>query len=385
MHMQLLTNTAYTSSSLFIPVYAQDLHASSLDIGGIVASYSLALFLSSYTLGRFSDIYGRKQVLVFSLLAASVLAFLQAAAPTPQLLLLVRFLLGFSAGSSTSLIAYAIDLRRDLGSFTSLASLGSAIGQGISGMALLLFPLGIGGVELLPVFLLSGSLLLAAFLLSLNTNYPSHPVATRAFFPSGVFSKGKGAYISLSLRHLGATAIWAFFPIFCFDLTPSNLSTGYRLGLVSLLYVVNSLVQTASMRFLTNRIGPSRLMLLGISLSSLTFFSFTLASNYIELLLTQFLLGVSWAFMYVGGLRYVVGMSDEKGAAAGMLSSSMALSGIFGPLMGGAISGAVISAGFGERYSFISVMYVAAAMSAVAAYLFTSLSRSSRLRAVSSS
>jgi MFS family permease len=374
LHMQLLTNVAYTSSSLFIPVYAQEMGANDVQIGSIVAAYSLALFLSSYTLGRLSDIYGRKSILVTSLFFASLLAFLQLLARTPELLLIIRFLLGICAGSSTSLIAYAIDLKRDLGNFTSFASLGSAIGQGISGLSLLFFPFGAAGIELLPVFSLSGVLLFVAFILSTLTYYPEHRTISVSFFPRDVFSKGKAAYVSLAMRHLGATAIWALFPVFCYELTPSSLSPGYRLALVSLLYVVNSVVQALTMRFLTSKINAHRLVLLGISLSSLTFLSFTFAYNYLELLITQFLLGVSWAFMYVGGLRYVVEGSAEKGASAGLLSSSMSLSGIFGPILGGSISGFVVLEGFGQRAGFTSVMYFASALSAVAAVIFSSLS-----------
>lgn len=92
--MQLLTNIAYTSSSLFIPIYASETGANSAEIGAIIASYSLALLLSNYTLGRLSDMYGRRVILVACLLFASLMALLQLEAATPVVLLTVRFLLG---------------------------------------------------------------------------------------------------------------------------------------------------------------------------------------------------------------------------------------------------------------------------------------------------
>ncbi|MBX8634414.1 MAG: MFS transporter [Candidatus Thermoplasmatota archaeon] len=371
LHMQLLTNIAYTSSTLFIPVYASEIGASSAEIGAIVASYSVALLVSNYTLGRLSDIYGRRPVLMISLLFASLMAFLQLLADSPAELLAVRFLLGLSAGSSSSLIAYAIDLKRDLGSFSSFASLGSAIGQGFAGIVIYLFAGKSIGRELLsPVFALSAILLFATFFVSLGAPELRRRRGRMHFFPRGVFSKGRAAYISLSLRHFGATAIWAIFPIFSLELTPSYYPYSVRLALVSFIYVLNSVVQVLSMRFLTRGMQPRYLVQLGIALSSVTFVSFAFARNFDELAATQVLLGVAWAFMYVGGLRYVVERSSERGASAGMLASLMALSGIGGPLAGGVLATSAVSLGFSLFNGYIAVMYMASAVTALAAVIF---------------
>lgn len=371
LHMQLFTNIAYTSSSLFIPIYSVDIGAGSAQIGAIVSSYSVALLLSNYTLGRLSDFYGRRGVLAASLSSASVLAFVQLVAADPTELLVVRFFLGLSAGSSSSLIAYAIDLKRDLGSFSSYASMGGAIGQGLAGMVVYLFAGRIAGKGLIdPVFAVSSALLLVAFGLSLGTPRGHAAKGRMRFIPQGAFSRGKAAYLSLAMRHFGATAIWAIFPIFCFGLTPTSFSYGERLSLVSLVYLLNSIIQVLSMHFLTGRMNANTLVLAGIGMSSLTFLSFTFASNYADLIATQFLLGVSWSFMYVGGLRYVVERSNERGTAAGMLTSLMALSGIGGPLAGGTIAELVTGLGGTVFEGYLTIMYIACIITGVAAFAF---------------
>ncbi len=370
--MQLLTNIAYTSSTLFIPVYASETGANSAEIGAIVASYSVALLVSNYTLGRLSDIYGRKLILAVSLMFASLMAFLQLEATSPLVLLTVRFFLGLSAGSSSSLIAYAIDLKRDLGYFSSIAAMGSAIGQGFAGIVIYLFAgRTIGHSLFTPVFLMSSLLLFMSFVLSLQIKYPVHHSAGSVrFFPAGVFSRGRAAYLSLSLRHFGATAIWALFPLFCLALTPTSYPYSLRLALVASIYVLNSVVQIVSMRLLTPGRSARALLLSGLALSAVTFFSFTLARNFAELAATQLLLGVGWSFMYVGGLRYVVERSSSRGASAGLLASFMAMSGIGGPIAGGAIATSVASLGFGDAGGYLAVMYVAAILTAVAAVVF---------------
>ncbi len=382
LHMQLFTNIAYTSSSLFVPIYAVDMGAGSAQIGAIVSSYSVALLLSNYTLGRLSDYYGRRGVLAVSLSVAAAFAFLQLIASNPTELLVVRFFLGLSAGSSSSLIAYAIDLKRDIGSFSSYASLGGAIGQALAGTIVYLLAGRAAGRALIdPVFLTSSVLLLAAFFLSLSTPRGHGRAGRMRFIPVGAFSKSRAAYISLALRHFGATAIWAIFPIFCFALTPATYSYGQRLALVSVVYVFNSIIQVLSMHYLTGRMKANTLILAGISMSSLTFLSFTLVSNYVELMSTQLLLGVSWSFMYVGGLRFVVERSSERGTAAGMLSSVMALSGIGGPLAGGALADMVAGFGASTFQSYLSIMYAACAITAVAAFAFYRMEYAGRKRA----
>lgn len=371
LHMQLFTNIAYTSSSLFIPIYAADIGAGAAQIGLIVSAYSIALLMSNYTLGRLSDIYGVRGVLAISLFSAAIFAFLQLLTADSTELLLVRFFLGLSAGSSSSLIAYAIDMKRDLGNFSSFASLGGAIGQALAGTIVYVFAGRSVGKELLyPVFAMSSILLLAAFALSLSTPRGHGRRGRMRFIPPGMFRRGKAAYISLALRHLGATAIWTIFPLFCFALTPPNLSYGVRLSLVSLIYVLNSVIQVLSMHFLTPKFSSSRLVLIGISLSAATFLSFTLAHDYLELVATQVLLGISWSFMYVGGLRYVVERSNERGTAAGMLSSIMALSGIGGPLAGGALAEAVTGLGTTHFEGYLAIMYAATALTTLAAFVF---------------
>ena len=372
-HMQLLTNIAYTSSTLFVPVYASEIGANSAEIGAIVASYSVALLLSNYTFGRLSDMYGRRPILAAGLLFASLMAFMQLEALSPPALLAVRFLLGLSAGSSSSLIAYAMDLKRDLGYFSSIAALGSAIGQGFAGVALYLFAGRIIGHSILaPVFIMSSLLLFVAFAFSLKSGYVRQNASGRVkFFPPGVFSGGRAAYISLAIRHFGATSIWAIFPLFCLALTPASYSYGLRLSLVASIYVLNSVVQMLAMRFLTRGLAHRTLVLWGIVLSALTFFSFTLVRNFSELAATQLLLGVGWSFMYVGGLGYVVERSSSRGASAGMLASFMAMSGIGGPIAGGAIAGGAASLlGPGNAGGYAAVMYFAATATAAAAILF---------------
>ena len=62
--IRFLTFAAMMASWTYISIFARDLGMSDTEIGFIVASYSLALFLSSFVFGRASNEYGRKSFLL---------------------------------------------------------------------------------------------------------------------------------------------------------------------------------------------------------------------------------------------------------------------------------------------------------------------------------
>ena len=93
----------------------------------------------------------------------------------------------------------------------------------------------------------------------------------------------------------------------------------------------------------------------GLALSSITFFAFTLAQDFYQLVPTQVLLGCSWSCLYVGSLLYLMKRNVEKATCTGMLSSVISLAVVFGALLGGGVS---------QLFGFKATMYVAAALAA---------------------
>jgi DHA1 family quinolone resistance protein-like MFS transporter len=75
------------------------------------------------------------------------------------------------------------------------------------------------------------------------------------------------------------------------------------------------------------------LIKVGFLISAITFFSYTLASNFWQILPVQVLLGTSWGLLYVGALRYVCERNDEKATVSGMLDSVLNLSALIGPIL----------------------------------------------------
>lgn len=78
----------------FLPIYAKTLGATPVSIGVFFASFPLAQMLCMPTIGRLSDLYGRKWFITLGLLLASLLSFWYVYAPTITYLIIGRFLQG---------------------------------------------------------------------------------------------------------------------------------------------------------------------------------------------------------------------------------------------------------------------------------------------------
>ncbi len=120
--------------------------------------------------------------------------------------------------------------------------------------------------------------------------------------------------------------IWTFWPLFL-------QSLGADFFWVGVIPAITSITQFIFMYTLGGRIKYVTSVGAGLILSSVTFFSFTLATDYLQIIPTQFLLGVSWALMYVGGLRYLMHRNIEKATVSGLFDSVLSLSSIIGPFM----------------------------------------------------
>lgn len=93
------------------PLFAESFKATALDIGLMAASFSLAQFLVSPLLGRMSDRFGRKPIIVFSIIASAASYLIAAFAFNLEILYLSRIVHGVaSAGIFPIASAYIADV-----------------------------------------------------------------------------------------------------------------------------------------------------------------------------------------------------------------------------------------------------------------------------------
>ncbi len=98
--------------------------------GYFIALYAILQFATSPILGRLSDQYGRRPVLLLSLLGAGVDYLFMAFAPTLPLLFLGRIISGISGASFTVANAYIADISDDSNRSKNFGVIGAGFGLG---------------------------------------------------------------------------------------------------------------------------------------------------------------------------------------------------------------------------------------------------------------
>jgi DHA1 family tetracycline resistance protein-like MFS transporter len=113
-----------------LPFYAQRFQASELQIGLLFASFSVAQLFASPILGDWSDRWGRRPVLILSLLGSAASFVMLALAPNLFWLFLSRLLDGFTGGNITTARAYIADISPPERRARNFGLIGAAFGLG---------------------------------------------------------------------------------------------------------------------------------------------------------------------------------------------------------------------------------------------------------------
>jgi DHA1 family tetracycline resistance protein-like MFS transporter len=113
-----------------LPFYAQTFGASPLTIGLLFASFSISQLVAAPFLGDFSDRWGRRPVLIFSLIGTVVSFVLLALANSLAMLFVARIVDGLSGGNITTARAYIADVTSEEDRARSFGLLGAAFGLG---------------------------------------------------------------------------------------------------------------------------------------------------------------------------------------------------------------------------------------------------------------
>lgn len=355
---QLLSSAGLFGPVILVPVILQDLGAEKDLIGLIAGGYAGLGFITSYAFGRASDVYGRRLILLFGLALSGIATILQAVSLAFGGLVFfsaVRLLIGFCSGVfPAALTAYAYEARSKMGKFSAWGAAGWGVGN---------LTVGLVGSFYEGAYLYCSVLLFVSFLIALRLPLMREVKIEVPLFPRALIRRNAPVYSSMLIRHTGANMIWVTYPLFL-------ESIGADLSWIGIIYAVNAFGQFFVMNFL-DKYDPSLLVAVGLASSALTFYTFELAGSFWEILPSQVLLATAWSCLYVGSLRYVMDRNVEKATASGILSSTMSISGVVGPILGGISATAV---------GFKGTIWVATAMSVAALCIFTyELKRSGEL------
>lgn len=337
--IQFLANLATLSVFTYIPYWGHEIGLSDPEIAFAALLYGIVAFSSGVLSGRLSDLIGvRKIFVIIGSIAAAVTIFGQII-PFKFEFILFRALSGIGLGMfAPALVALVSDKGDKIGNFSAYGSLGWAVGVLVSGV------IGLFWVEGIFVFASLAFIVAAVIAFTLIEEETDSQRYKDSVF--SVFWERKVIYLALVIRHSFASAIWVFWSLFLIE------ELGADTFWVGVIQFTNAATQAVIMTKYTDKMNSHRMVSLGLIFSSVAFISFTIPNNFFGIIPLQIILGLSWALLYVGTLRFSVEKSlFDKSTSAGIITSILP----FSSLIGSFIALIITSAGG----SYIDIMVVA--------------------------
>ncbi len=317
-----------------------NISATSITYGLLAALYSLMQFVCAPLLGSLSDRFGRRPVILASLLGSGLDYFLLAFAPNLAWFFVGRILAGVTGANFAAATAYIADISPPEKRAANFGLIGAAFGIGfILGPALggLL-----GDVGLRVPFMVAGALTLLNWLygvfilpesLAPENRRPfnwarSNPVGALLDLRRHPIVFGlTGTWFLIGLAHQVMPATWVLYTEHRFGWSVGQ--TGLSLALVGL---TAALVQGGLTRIVVPRLGERKAVAIGLTIAALTFTGYGLATHG----------WMFYALIAVGSLGGIAGPSlqaiisrhfgpDEQGGLQGSLASLSSVAGILGP------------------------------------------------------
>jgi DHA1 family tetracycline resistance protein-like MFS transporter len=356
-----------------LPFYADAYGATPFVVGLLAASYAAAQLIGAPVLGRLSDRYGRRPILLISI-AGTVLGFLLLGIAEPlgralagnssaattnavilALLFLSRILDGMTGGNISVAQAYITDITDDEHRARGLGLIGAAFGLGFIIGPALGGALSAGGRYAIPAFVAAAIATLNWFavLFWLPESLTDEIKAQLARQPARAILGVRELVNAmrrprfgplLNVRFFYGLAFATFTGVFAlyaqYQLRLDSTGTGYILAYVGLLSV---LVQGVAIGRLAKRFPESRLIFGSVIVLAFSLLGWAFAPNLLLLLVV--LAPLSFA---AGVLNTVINSSitksvypEEVGGALGVASSIESLTRVIGPAAGGLLLGAL--------------------------------------------
>lgn len=328
-----------------IPSLIMDLTGSGIsqasETGGwLLFAYAIFQFLFAPVVGGLSDRYGRKPVLIGSLIGFSIDYLFMAMAPTLFWLFIGRIVAGIFGASFTTCSAYIADVSTQENRAQNFGLIGAAFGLGfIIGpvMGGLLGEIGprvpfYAAAILTAVNVVYGLLVLPE---SLDKN-KRRPFDIKRANPLGNLNQLKknpiikGLAVSMFFVYIAAHAVqstWSFFTMYKFEW--SEAMVGYSLGVVG---VLSALVQGLLIRWLIPKIGNERAVTLGLALYIFGLLLFAWAP--VGWMMFLFLIPYCLGGICGPALQSIISVQvkdNEQGELQGALTSMMSVTAIVGP------------------------------------------------------
>jgi DHA1 family tetracycline resistance protein-like MFS transporter len=326
-----------------LPLYAEHFHASPVAIGWLTGIYSGMQIIFTPILGKLSDRFGRRPVLIVSIAGTAIGFVLMGMATALPLLFVARILAGITGGNISIPQAYIADVTAPEQRSRAMGMIGAAFGLGFT-----FGPL-IGGIMSrisysAPFYFAAGLAVANALLVylilpeSLSREHRATPHEGASI--AEVFRHGRGAMFALVVATYffliaGFSIMTTLFALF----TEKHFgydahANGYLFGFIGILTVI---VQGGLIGRLVKIFGEVSLARVGMLLTTASLALLPASDNLTLLLIAcaGLSFGSGFASPPLSGLASQMIERSWQGRALGVMQSAGSAGRLLGPLLGG--------------------------------------------------
>jgi multidrug resistance protein len=338
---------------IIIPImyeYSKHFGMSDFQNGLLFAIFSVCQFIATPVIGRMSDKYGRRPLLLISIIGTAVSFFLTAFAPSAWVLFLARALDGITAGNVPVAFAVISDSTKPEERAKAFGLIGSAFSFGfIFGPAIAAFTVGFGSAV---PFLIAGTITLIAAALTYlylpETNKHMNEVKKGKLFDFGkmwhtLFDPNVGVTFMITLIYMLAFSCAIIYGFQPYTLNVLKITASQNAMLFTLFGVVGLISQNLVVGWVSKKLGMKKAFTYGILCTGivlvLMFFSRTLP----VFVVVSLSLGLVNSIVQTLLPTILSQEADEKsqGTIMGLNTSYQSIGMIVGPLLGGFIATAI--------------------------------------------
>ncbi|MBG1265822.1 MFS transporter [Nostoc sp. WHI] len=335
------------SFTVLIPIiylYGKQFGLSDFQTSLLFSIYSIAQFFATPVIGKLSDRFGRKPLLIISLAGTAIANLIAGTATTAVMLFLARFLDGITGGNASVAQAIISDITipekraQGFGIYGAALGLGFVLGPVTSLLA--------QQISLGFAFLVSGAVAFVALLITIF--FLPETLQNKAGKARNIFDLGLGNLIrGLTMPKIGVLLVINFFlgttfTIFTYAFQPYFINVlgqnNRSLTLMFILFgVLGVMMQTWGVSVLMKKFNVVNILFLALFIRSLSFVLMPVFPS------TVYFVGVSILFSIFNSLvqpmiTTLISMNakaQDQGTAMGLNASYLSISNGIGPVIAG--------------------------------------------------
>jgi MFS family permease len=338
---------------IIIPIlyaYSKKFGLTDFQNGLLFALYSVCQFISTPIIGRLSDKYGRRPLLLISIVGTALSFFMTAFAPSAIFLFIARSLDGLTAGNIPVAFAVISDSTKPEERARAFGIIGAAFSFGfVFGPAVAAFTVGVN--EALP-FIIAGvittvaAILTALFLPETNKHMVEDSKGKLFDFKKmwhTLFDPNVGLTFLITLIFFLAFACAIIYGFQPFTMNVLHISQTENAILFTIFGIVGLITQTFLVQFVTKKFGMKHAFTYSILFTALSFVIMFFSRSLGIFVLASMILGVFNSIVQTLIPTILSQEADDKsqGSIMGLNASYQSIGMIIGPIMGGFIATAI--------------------------------------------